>query len=88
MTKRHEIDIREIARVASSGTIAYLGVHFFLLPFLVSLGVGFPSYFYIGVLATGALSVVLSLAMRPRQNADEPAPTPASTTSHELFPAE
>lgn len=88
MTKRLEIDVREIARVASSGTIAYLGVHFFLLPFLVRMGVGFPTYLYIGVLATGVVSVVLSLAMRPRQNADETAPTPASTTSHEMFPAE
>lgn len=82
MTKRTEIDVREIARVASSGTIAYLGVHFFLLPILVRMGVGFPTYLYIGVLVTGVLSVAISLLLRPRQEADEPEATP------EMFPAE
>lgn len=76
MTNRPAINLRDVARVASSGTIAYLAVHFFLLPQLIRLGVGFPAYFYIGVLATGALSVVLSYAMRHR------APEP------QMFPAE
>lgn len=66
MSGKTEIDLRDIARVLASGTVSYLLVHMFLLPQLVAWGVSFPTYFYIGVLVTGALSVVINLLMRPR----------------------
>lgn len=66
MTQKTEVDLRDIARVLLSGTASYLIVHFLLLPQLVHFGVSFPMYFYIGVIATGVLSVAISLVMRPR----------------------
>ena len=69
MVNRTEIDVRDIARVLFSGTIAYLAVHFVVLPLLITTGVSFPAYFYIGVAATTLLSVGISYLIRPRDAA-------------------
>jgi hypothetical protein len=71
MASRTEIDVKDIARVIFSGTAAYLVVHFIVLPQLVSFGVSFPAYFYIGVGATGFLSVAIGYLLRPREDATE-----------------
>lgn len=76
MTNRTEIDVRDLTRVVFAGTSAYLAVHFVLLPQLVRWGVSFPAYFFVGVIATGALAITLSYVMRPR----------AATA--DMFPAE
>jgi len=72
MTKRTEFDIRNITRVICSGATAYLAVHFLLLPQLVHWGIGFPAYFYVGLMVTCLLSIIFCLAMRPPQP-EEPA---------------
>lgn len=80
MTNRTEVDVRDLASVVFSGTAAYLAVHFLLLPQLVRMSVSFPAYFYIGVIATGILSVALSYGLRYAAR-----PRKTSTT---MFPAE
>lgn len=67
MSRKTEVDLREIARVVASGTLSYLVVHLFLLPQLVAWGLSFATYFYIGVLTTGVLSTAISLLARPRR---------------------
>lgn len=84
MTRKTEIDLRDIARVVASGTASYLAVHVLLLPQLVRWGVGFPTYFYIGVLATGALSVAVSLLARPRPDAQ----CTSNAAAPQMHPAE
>ncbi|MBY4895248.1 hypothetical protein KUL25_21005 [Rhodobacteraceae bacterium N5(2021)] len=79
MIHKTEIDLRDISRVVMSGTASYLAVHYFLLPQLVHWGVSFPTYFYIGVVVTGGLAVVINLLFQAR---DKAAPRP------DLHPAE
>lgn len=66
MDTASKIDILDVARVVSSGVTAYLLVHVILLPYLVKMGISFPAYFYIGVIATAVLSVAISYLIRPR----------------------
>lgn len=69
MTPKIDINLRDLARVAFSGTASYVIVHFLILPQLVRLGVGFPTYFYIGAIATAVLSIIVSLLTQPREAA-------------------
>lgn len=66
MDTASKIDILDVARVVSSGVTAYLLVHFILLPYLVKMGISFPAYFYIGIIATAVMSVAISYLIRPR----------------------
>lgn len=85
MTQKTEIDLRDLTRVVLSGTASYLVVHFLLLPQLVRMGVSFPTYFYIGVIATGVLAVVISLPARPRR---QPQPDHRAAVASQMHPAE
>lgn len=87
MSQRSEIDVRDIARVVTSGATSYLLVHFVLLPQLIKMGVSFPAYFYIGVVATAVFSVAISYLVRPRATVQDGARDGAQQMSS-MYPAE
>lgn len=64
MSKHTKPDLMAISRVVFSGIGAYLVVHFLVLPRLISAGVTFPAYFYVGVVVTGILSVGFCMIWR------------------------
>ncbi len=80
MTRRTEIDVRDIVRVIFSGMAAYITVDAFVLPWLVASGIAFPSYLYLGLGVTVVLSTGICLLLRPR--------TAALKTPEKLHPAE
>lgn len=66
MAKRTEIDVREIVRVIFSGMAAFVAVDLLLLPQLIERGMGFPTYFYVALVATAVLASGICKILRPR----------------------
>jgi hypothetical protein len=71
MTRRTEVDVREIVRVIFSGMAGFVAVDFFLMPWLMEQGLGFPNYLYLAIAATGGLAGGISLILRPRNEPDK-----------------
>ncbi|QXT39143.1 hypothetical protein [Gymnodinialimonas ceratoperidinii] len=88
MTWKSEVGIDVIARVLFTGTSSYLFVHYLLLPQLVRFGVSFPAYFYIGVIATTMLSVVISILTRPKKDAAAKDASESQSDDPDMHPAE
>jgi hypothetical protein len=88
MTRKSEIDIVVIAHVLSSGTSAYIFVHYLLLPNLVRFGVSFAAYFYVGVVITGVLAMMISVLTRPTRTAPDAEDAEAPDGAGQAHPAE